>query len=204
MTLASLLLFAAAFTVACASPGPTVVTLVARVLARGTTGAPAFGVGLILGDLAWLAVAVFGLAVIATTFQPVFLAIKYLGCAYLLWLAWKMWTAPATAAALPRETERREGWRLAGAGLALALGNVKAMTFYLALLPALIGLKGLSIAGFLQLSAVIVAIYSVVLTVYIVAAARARRLLANPRALRAVNRVSAVTIGGAAVAIGAR
>ena len=205
MTLASLLVFTLAFTVACASPGPSIVTLVARVVARGPAGAPAFALGLLIGDLVWLAVAVLGLAVIAATFQTVFLAIKYLGCAYLLWLAWKLWTVPALALdAGIVAPERREGWRLVGAGLALALGNVKTMTFYLALLPALVGLQGIGTSGFLLLAAVIVVVYGAVLAGYIVAAARARRLFASARAVRAVNRVAAAAIAGAAAVVATR
>src|ERR1700704_5422431 len=94
MDLTSLLVFAGALFVAAASPGPGIAAIVARVLGRGMNGAIAFTAGVALGDVVWLTFAVLGLAVIAQTFQAVFLVIKYAGAAYLLYLAWKLWTAP--------------------------------------------------------------------------------------------------------------
>src|SRR5687767_13444592 len=105
MDIAALLVFAGALFVASASPGPSVAALVARVLARGTGGAIAFMLGFAVGDVIWLTVAVLGLAFIAKTFGLLFMAIKYLGCLYLLYLAWRLWTAPAAS---PVETPAAE------------------------------------------------------------------------------------------------
>jgi threonine/homoserine/homoserine lactone efflux protein len=68
-----------------------------------------------------------------------FVLLKYLGVAYLLFLAWKMWSAPsdpAEDAALPVQRP----WRMFGAGLLVTLGNPKIMIFYLALLPTIVDL----------------------------------------------------------------
>ncbi|MEP7453508.1 LysE family transporter [Phyllobacterium sp. SB3] len=46
-------------------------------------------------EVIWLALAVPGLSALAQTFQPVFLLMKWIGVTYLLYLAWKMWRAPA-------------------------------------------------------------------------------------------------------------
>jgi threonine/homoserine/homoserine lactone efflux protein len=87
MTLTGLLVFGAAYATAVFSPGPGVAALVARVLARGLRGAPAFIAGFLIGDLVWFTVAATGLALLAQTFAIVFLAVKYAGVAYLLYLA---------------------------------------------------------------------------------------------------------------------
>src|SRR5215212_3611358 len=92
-----LILFAGALAVAAASPGPAITALVARVLVRGTAGAAAFMFGLAVGDVVWLTAATLGLAFIARTFALAFIALKYAGAAYLLYLAWRMWTAPAAS-----------------------------------------------------------------------------------------------------------
>ncbi len=126
-------LFAASLTVASGSPGPSIAALVARVLTRGPRSVLPFLAAMWIGEAIWLACAVFGLAVIAQTFQTAFAALKIGGrrlsrC----FLAWKMWTAPvAEAEPLP---DAGSGWRLFGAGLAVTLGNPKIMVFYLALL----------------------------------------------------------------------
>ena len=92
-----LFVFATALFVAAASPGPGIAAIVARVLGRGVRGAGPFAAGVALGDVVWLSLAVGGLAVLAQAVQPVFLVIKWIGVAYLLYLAWQMWTAPVVA-----------------------------------------------------------------------------------------------------------
>jgi threonine/homoserine/homoserine lactone efflux protein len=203
MTLSALLIFAVAFALACASPGPTIAALVARVLGRGTTGAPSLCAGLLLGDLLWLAAAVFGLSLIATTLQPVFLVLKWAGVAYLLFLAYKLWTAPANAP-INAPPVKGEGLKLFATGLSIALGNPKTMLFYLALLPTLVDLQHVSGLGFLELAGVVAVVYGAVLAGYVLLAARARRAFTSPRAMRIVNRTTGAVMGGAAVVIASR
>ena len=73
--------------------------------------------------------------------------LKYAGAAYLLWLGWKLWTAPVAAGA-EAPWRRRPGERLARlflGSLSLTLGNPKAMVFFIALLPSLVDLEHLSL-----------------------------------------------------------
>lgn len=204
MELLSLLTFAAAVALATASPGPTIAALLARVLSRGSAGMPAFCVGLVAGDMIWLGVAVFGLAVIAQAAQPVFVVLKYCGAAYLLWLAWRMWTAPATVADAADALPPGEGWRLFAGGLALALGNPKTMVFYLSLAPALVDLSHLAWSEVAVLQATLVIVYGLVLFTYVHFASRARRLVRDSRTLRRINRATAGVMAGAAAIIATR
>src|SRR5262249_10252031 len=89
MTLSSLLLFAAVYFVAVATPGPGVAALVARVLGRGLSGVAPFIAGYVAGDMVWLIVAGMGLSVMASVFSGLFVILKYAGAAYLLYLAWR-------------------------------------------------------------------------------------------------------------------
>jgi threonine/homoserine/homoserine lactone efflux protein len=153
-----------------------------------------------LGEALWLTLAVYGLAALAQALHGALLAVKYLGAAYLLYLAWRMWFAPLPApAASP--TPRTGGYRMFLAGLAVTLGNPKIMVFYLALLPSIIDLAGITPLAWLKLTATMLAILAVIDLGYIVLAARARRLLRSPRALRIANRTSATILGGAAVTL---
>lgn len=90
MTLSALLIFAGVYFAAVASPGPGVAALVARVLGQGLAGVAPFIAGYFVGDMIWLILAATGLAVIAKAFAGVFVAIKFAGAAYLLYLAWRM------------------------------------------------------------------------------------------------------------------
>jgi threonine/homoserine/homoserine lactone efflux protein len=199
-----LLIFAGALAVAAISPGPAIAALVARVLALGREGAVAFSAGLALGDVVWLSFAVLGLSVLAQTFHEVFLAIKYLGAAYLLFIAWKFWTAPAKAPDLAAPVSRERPIKLFVAGLALTMGNPKTMVFYLALLPSILDLLKVDALAFAELTAVVAVVLAAVFGGYILLALRARRLIASARTARLVNRGSGAVMAGAAVAIATR
>ena len=203
MDLTGLFVFAAELAVAAASPGPTITALVARVLVRGTSGALAFMLGLQVGEIIWLGAAVLGLAFIAKTFAVAFMVLKYAGAAYLAYLAWRMWTSPVARHDAPAPKAEHPA-RLVLAAVSLTLGNPKIMVFYLALLPNLIDLGRVTILGFVELVAVTLVILTAIDGTYILLAARARRLISSPRAMRLVNRTSGALLAGAAVAVATR
>lgn len=139
--------------IAVISPGPAIAALVARIMARGTDGIAAFCAGLVLGDLIWLSCAMFGLAALAALFQPVFLIVKYVGAAYLLFLAWKLWRD--SGAPVQADPVRGQGLQLFGAALLLSLGNPKIMLFYLALMPTVIDLTRLTVTDMAELAMIV-------------------------------------------------
>jgi threonine/homoserine/homoserine lactone efflux protein len=204
MDLPSLLVFAAAYLMATASPGPGIAALVARVLAKGPRGVAGFIAGFVAGDLVWFSIAASGLALLAQTFAVLFVVLKWLGVAYLLWLAWKFWTAPATPVDTAAATTADSRWRLFAAGLLLTLGNPKVILFFVALLPTVVDLARIDALAFVELAVLIVLTLSSVLATYALAAVRARRLLTSPRAVRAVNRGAGAAMAGAAAAIATR
>lgn len=200
--LSALLVFAAALAVASGSPGPSIAALVARVLARGPKSVLPFLAAMWIGEAMWLAAAVFGLALLAQTFQVAFAILKWAGIAYLLWLAWKSWTAPVGPAA-PLGVAG-SGWRLFGAGLAVTLGNPKIMVFYLALLPSILDLGRVGVGGWLELTLVMAAVLIAVDLAWVAVAAQARRLFRSPGGQRLANRISGGMMAGAAGAMIAR
>ena len=203
MSLTTLLVFAGALMMAAGSPGPSIAALVARVLSRGARDVLPFLAAMWIGEGIWLSFAVFGLAVVAQTFHFAFVVVKWIGVAYLAYLAWKMWTAPVEAKAgdLPKEDSPL---KLFFAGMAVTLGNPKIMMFYLALLPTIIDLASVTVVGWLELTATMAAVLVAIDLSWVLAAAQARKLLKSPRAMRIANRISAGTMGAAAAAIAAR
>ncbi|WP_378947086.1 LysE family translocator [Mesorhizobium sp. ANAO-SY3R2] len=199
----SLVIFAGALLVAAGSPGPSIAALVARVISKGFRDVLPFLAAMWIGEAIWLSLAVFGLAVVAQTFHLAFVMVKWAGVAYLLYLAWKMWTAPVDAreSEMPREDS---ALRLFAAGMAVTLGNPKIMMFYLALLPTIIDLASVNLVGWLELTLTMAVVLVAIDLAWVFAAAQARRLLKSKRAMRIANRVSATTMAGAAAAIAAR
>jgi threonine/homoserine/homoserine lactone efflux protein len=204
MDLTGLLIFTGALLVAAASPGPGIVALVARVIGGGLAGVAPFVAGLILGDLLWLAAAALGLAVVAHTFHDAFVVVKFAGAAYLLYLAYRMWTAPAEATIVAGSSRRDRSPGLFLAGLSVTLGNPKVTGFYLALLPNLIDLGHVDLLGYAEMAGLCVAVLTVVFGGYALAAARARAVFSSPRAVRLFNRTGGTLMAGAAIAVASK
>jgi threonine/homoserine/homoserine lactone efflux protein len=203
MDLSSLLIFAGALLVAAGSPGPSIAALVARVLTHGLRGVFAFLAAMWIGEAIWLGCAVFGLAALAHSFHWAFLVVKYAGLAYLVYLAWKMWTAPAVVPGAA-EGERGAPLKLFFTGLSITLGNPKIMVFYMALLPSIIDLTAVTFAGWVELTATMLVVLAVIDGGYALLAARARLMLRTPRLVKVTNRLSAGLMGGAAAAMALR
>jgi threonine/homoserine/homoserine lactone efflux protein len=203
MTLTGFITYSAALALAVAVPGPGIVAMVARGLGSGFRAALPMTLGIALGDLVYLTAAVLGLAYIAQTFGLVFMAFKYAGAAYLLYLAYRFWTAGVGIEKV--EARRAEGPLVSFiSGLMVTLGNPKVMVFYLALLPAIIDLNTVTLNDYFVLMALTSAILLAILLPYLALATRTRALLQTPVALRRISRTAACFLGGAAVAIAAR
>lgn len=201
----TLLAFTVALTVAAFLPGPGMTAVLARALAVGFWGTVPLIFGMIAGDLVFLTCAALGLAALAATFATVFTVVKFAGAAYLLWLAWALWTAPPhtdTVAAAKAPT--RSPLRVFFGGLALTLGNPKTIIFYMALLPTVVDLGGLTALGYLELVVIVAIDLMVVGALYAGAAARARELFRNASARRILDRAAGAMMAGAAVAVATR
>ncbi|MFB9121817.1 LysE family translocator [Paraburkholderia dipogonis] len=203
MTLSALLVFALALIVAAGTPGPSVAALVARVLTNGFRDVLPFLAAMWIGEALWLTCAVAGLAVIARSFGTVFMVLKFIGVAYLLFLAWKMWRAPANVQAndLP---SGQSAWRMFMAGLLVTLGNPKIMMFYLALLPTIIDVSRIGTVAWFELTLTMLIVLMAVDFGWALLATRARKLLTTRRAVKIANRASATMMAGVAAAIATR
>ena len=145
MSAYGLSVFCLVYALAVASPGPGVAAVVARSLGRGVSGAPAFIAGFLVGDLIWFTLAATGLAMLAQTAHTVFVVVRYAGAAYLLYLAWRLWTTPAGPLEIAQAPRRERPLQLFAGTLALTLGNPKTMVFFLAVLPTVVELNRLSV-----------------------------------------------------------
>lgn len=89
-----------------------------------------FGVG--LGVLVHLTLATVGLGAVVAAHSQALLAVKYAGAAYLIWLAWKSWTAgPVDRHA----NAARRPWNIIRRGALSNILNPKPVLFLLAFLP---------------------------------------------------------------------
>jgi threonine/homoserine/homoserine lactone efflux protein len=204
MSLYGLLTFCAVYALAVATPGPGIAAIIARSLAHGFKGAPAFVAGFVIGDLVWFTIAATGLAALARTAEMLFVGIKWVGVAYLLYLAYKLWTTPAQRVEVRDDDGRQHGWRAFMASLMLTLANPKAILFFLALLPTVIDLASMNALRFVEISLAIAIVLPAVLFAYVFLAARAREMFTTPKSVRRLNRGSGLAMAGAAVVVATR
>ncbi|MGV1870993.1 LysE family translocator [Agrobacterium rosae] len=203
MSLATLLAYATALFIAAAIPGPGMTAIVARALGSGFRDTFFMGLGLVLGDMVYLTAVILGLAFVAQTFQEAFMILKFAGAAYLLYIAWKLWTAGL----LPQDLQAKKSTSITMSflsGLFITLGNPKTMLFYVALVPTLIDIRMIGSTEYATLLAVTFIVLMAVLLPYILLASRARTLLKHPSALTVLNRTTASILAGTAAVIAAR
>jgi threonine/homoserine/homoserine lactone efflux protein len=91
MTLAAFIAVALLHLMAAISPGPAVL-MAARVgVTEGLRTGAFLAMGIGIGAVIWATLALFGLAIIFQTAPAVLWALKIIGAAYLIYMAWKLW-----------------------------------------------------------------------------------------------------------------
>lgn len=204
MSLTALLVFVSVYAIAVATPGPGVAAVVARTLGRGMNGAVPFVLGFVVGDLVWFVAAAAGLSVLAKTYAPLFVAIKYAGCAYLVWIAIQLWRAepvlPQAGATPPSESP----FAAFLGSLFLTLGNPKVMVFFLSIMPLVVNPDDISLVVGVELALTIGVVISAIMLGYMLLANRARQMFRSKRTISAIQKANAGVLAGAAALIAAR
>lgn len=203
MTLTTVLAYCGALFIAAAIPGPGMTAIVARALGSGFRPTFFMGLGLILGDLVYLTAVILGLALVAKTFATAFLVIKFAGAMYLVYIAWKLWTAGLLPQSIEAQRSTHAGLSFLS-GLLVTLGNPKTMLFYIALVPTLIPLEAIGVTDYAILVGATFTVLMSVLIPYILLASQARILLKRPSALQILNRSAAGILAGTAAYIATR
>ena len=149
-------------------------------LASGLRPAFAFSVGVVLGDIVLMLLAVFGLAAVAQAMGDWFVVVKIAGGIYLVWLGWKLWTSEPAEPRSDQLVAARQFRRNLVGGFVLTLGNPKAIAFYAAFLPTFIDLRTITAADIAVIAAVIAGVLTTTNMTYGLLAARARLLVQEP------------------------
>jgi threonine/homoserine/homoserine lactone efflux protein len=184
-----------------ASPGTGVLFTLAAGLSRGSRASVVAAFGCTLGILPHLAAAVMGLAALLYTSALAFEALKYLGVAYLLYMAFRT-LRDQGALQVAAEGAARSYKQVIVSAIVVNLLNPKLSIFFFAFLPQFVRADDPDrIARMLELSFVFMLLTFVVFAGYGLFAASVRsHVLARPRVLTWMRRVFA----GAFVALGAK
>ncbi len=205
MFLHDLFVFALASLAFFAIPGATVVCLVNEVLARGWKAMPVAIGGATLANLLYLIAALVGVGALAAASPLVLGILQWFGVAYLLWIAYDTWRHSWHLDDPDVDGTRMDSsrWSVFRRTFIVNALNAKNLLFFVVILPHVAShalLHGhhlpILIGSFLVLSVLIYAAYG------LVAACFATRLM-SPRIRGITQRLGALVLGVAAIAIAA-
>jgi len=183
------------------SPGTGVVYTLAAGLSRGSRASIVAAFGCTLGIVPHMAAAIMGLAALLHTSALAFQIFKYLGVAYLLYMAWSTLREHG-AMSVQKQTGARSDLQVTVEAILINLLNPKLSIFFLAFLPQFISIdEARPLGSMLVLSAVFMLMTFVVFVGYGLFAALIRdHVITRPRVLTWMRR----TFAAAFVALGAR
>ncbi|MFG1422202.1 LysE family translocator [Roseixanthobacter liquoris] len=193
----------ALFVLACialgATPGPNVALIVGTALKHGRRAGMLSAAGVNVGLVLQLAVVAAGLAWLVELFSRNFDLVRYIGAAYLAWLAVLQWRNAGRGSAVVAPSGRAAFAR----GLAVAFANPKTLLFHAAFLPQFVTHPADPVPQIALLAGIFAMIALVGDMLWAIAADRARTALTG-RFTALADRVSAVILaGGAAILLAA-
>ncbi len=183
-----------AMAILAALPSTSVLAVTARAASRGFRHGAATALGVVAGDVLFILLAIFGLAMLAETFGAGFRILQIAGGLYLLWLGTALARTPVSTPQMPGAVPGT----LYGsfmAGLLITIGDQKAVLFYLGFLPAFVNLYDVGAIDIATIIVIAVVAVGGVKLVYAALAHRAARLL-GPRFSRGMNLLAAAIMFG--------
>jgi threonine/homoserine/homoserine lactone efflux protein len=183
------------------SPGTGVLFTLAAGLSRGSRASVVAAFGCTLGIVPHMAAAIMGLAALLHTSALAFQTLKYLGVAYLLYMAWSALKERGTLS-VEKEVGARSAMQVTVTAILINILNPKLSIFFLAFLPQFVSTDDPHpFSHMLVLSAVFMALTFVVFVGYGLFAASIRNhVISRPRVLTWMRR----TFAAAFVALGAK
>jgi len=183
------------------SPGTGVLYTLAAGLSRGSRASVVAAFGCTLGILPHMTAAILGLAALLHTSALAFQTLKYLGVAYLLYMAWHALREKG-ALRIDREFGARSAIQVTVTAILINILNPKLSMFFLAFLPQFVNAdEPHPLAHMVALSLVFMALTFIVFVGYGLFAAKVRaHVISRPTVLKWMRR----SIAAAFVALGVK
>jgi len=183
------------------SPGTGVLYTLAAGLSRGSRASAIAAFGCTLGIVPHMAAAIMGLAALLHTSALAFQTLKYLGVAYLLYMAWSALREKG-ALRVEKEVGARSAIQVIMSAILINILNPKLSIFFFAFLPQFVSAnESHPLSRMFELSAVFMLLTLVVFVGYGLFAASIRNhVVSRPRVLTWMRR----TFAAAFVALGAK
>lgn len=194
VTAVDLGLYAIAILLLFLTPGPVWVALAARALSGGFRGAWPLALGVTLGDLMWPLLAILGVSWIVSVFEGFLLFLRWVACATFIVMALLIYRSAGKPISTDSRLTRPGMWAGFAAGVAVIVGNPKAILFYMGILPGFFDIGQLTPPDIAVICAVSMAIPFVGNLCMAFFIGRARQLLTSPTALKRTNQVAGVLL----------
>jgi threonine/homoserine/homoserine lactone efflux protein len=204
MTMTSLIVYAGALTLAAATPGPAIVSIVATAMTKGWKAASGLALGVAIGDVLLAMFVLFGLAFVAHSLGWMFLAIKVVGAAYLVWLGLKLWLSSKRNEPQGLDRNRSGVARNFVMGVMISLGNPKAMFFHAGMISLLLDMRHLTMVDAFVVALIILCVDLTVCFAYAFASFRARGFFHSPQRIKLMNRAAGSAMIGTGVLVASR
>jgi threonine/homoserine/homoserine lactone efflux protein len=191
--------FAAASALLLAIPGPTILLVISYALTRGRHAAFATIVGVMLGDITAITASMAGLGALLAASSELFMALKWIGALYLVWLGIKLWRAPVTNLDAPDAPKRGSSLAIAFHCWLVTALNPKSIAFFVAFMPQFFNTAYPLGSQMVIMGVTFVAIAVVNAMFYAAVADRARARLGDPVTMRLLNRLGGTILIAAGV-----
>ena len=180
-------LYAGALAVLFLTPGPVWVGLIERSLSGGFHAAWPLAIGVVIGDVLWSLLAIFGITWILSLYGGILAVLKWVAAGVFILMGIAVIRSADKTIGADSNLTRPGMWAGFVAGLAVILGNPKAILFYMGMLPGFFDLTRLTtwdVGMIVALSALVPLVGNLGMAVFI---DRARRLVSSPGALQRMN-----------------
>jgi threonine/homoserine/homoserine lactone efflux protein len=180
------------------TPGQDMLYVITRSLAQGRAAGVYSAIGVCLGIVAHTALAALGVGAILAAGEGVFLALKFAGAAYLVWLGVRLLLSRETVQATAAGACALTPAALVRQGMLSNLTNPKIVLFFFAFLPQFVDAGSAHPTRDLVLLGLLYAALAlpVKVAVGLAAGGLSERVIRKPGALAWLNRVSGVVLVG--------
>lgn len=169
------------------TPGPVWVALIARSVSGGFHAALPLALGVVVGDVIWPLIAILGLSWIVGQFASSMTVLQWVASLIFMIMGGLLIRTADQKISTDSRLTRPGMWAGFVAGVAVILGNPKAVLFYMGVLPGFFDLASLTRVDIAAICFLSMAVPLVGNLVPGLSVARTRRLLSSPTALRRMN-----------------